>query len=147
MTIKFFISYTQADRPWAEWIEWTLDQAGFHTIVQFLDMRPGTHFPITMNDAIHSADRTIAVLSPEYEKSAYASVEWTSVFIQDPTGTNQRLLPIRVKDYQPSGILASIVYIDLIGLPEPNARQRLLEGLQMGRQSRLSVPPPFPGIR
>jgi hypothetical protein len=144
MPVNFFISYTQLDQRWAEWIEWTLDQAGFTTVVQFLDMRPGTHFPIGMDDAVRTANRTIAVLSSAYEKSAYASVEWTSIFVQDPTGAKQKLVPVRVEDYQPSGILASIVYIDLVGVTEPTANQRLLEGLQVGRRPRSSVPPPFP---
>jgi TIR domain len=29
----FFISYTQADEPWAKWIAWTLEQAGFSVAV------------------------------------------------------------------------------------------------------------------
>jgi hypothetical protein len=31
---EFFISYTQADRPWAEWIAWILEQAGYKTRIQ-----------------------------------------------------------------------------------------------------------------
>ncbi len=27
----FFISYTQADRAWAEWIAWTLEEKGYTT--------------------------------------------------------------------------------------------------------------------
>jgi len=29
----FFISYTGADRQWAEWIAWHLEQAGYSTII------------------------------------------------------------------------------------------------------------------
>ncbi|WP_241830645.1 toll/interleukin-1 receptor domain-containing protein [Parafrankia colletiae] len=25
----FFVSYTQTDQPWAEWIAWTLEEAGY----------------------------------------------------------------------------------------------------------------------
>ena len=30
----FFVSYTSADRAWAEWIAWQLEQAGYQVIVQ-----------------------------------------------------------------------------------------------------------------
>jgi TIR domain len=30
----FFISYNSADARWAEWIAWTLEQAGYSTILQ-----------------------------------------------------------------------------------------------------------------
>jgi TIR domain-containing protein len=37
----FFISYNRQDRIWAEWIAWTLEKAGFTTILQAWDFRPG----------------------------------------------------------------------------------------------------------
>ena len=30
----FFISYTTADKAWAEWIAWHLEEAGYSTVVQ-----------------------------------------------------------------------------------------------------------------
>jgi len=30
----FFLSYTQADRDWAEWIAWILEEKGYTTIIQ-----------------------------------------------------------------------------------------------------------------
>nr|WP_157467260.1 toll/interleukin-1 receptor domain-containing protein [Frankia sp. QA3] len=32
-----FVSYAPADRAWAEWIAWTLEEAGFHVAVQAWD--------------------------------------------------------------------------------------------------------------
>ena len=29
--VDFFVSYPCADRPWAEWIAWELDEAGYRT--------------------------------------------------------------------------------------------------------------------
>jgi hypothetical protein len=40
----FFISYTGADRQWAEWIAWHLEQAGYSTIIQAWDFRAGGNF-------------------------------------------------------------------------------------------------------
>jgi hypothetical protein len=37
----FFISYNNADQRWAQWIAWVLEQAGYKTINQAWDFRPG----------------------------------------------------------------------------------------------------------
>ena len=37
----FFISYNSADRQWAEWIAWQLEEAGYTTVLQAWDFRPG----------------------------------------------------------------------------------------------------------
>jgi len=64
--VDFFVSYTSADRPWAEWIAWELEDAGFSVIVQAWDMQPGSNFVLQMDDAARVAARTVAVLSPAF---------------------------------------------------------------------------------
>lgn len=34
---NFFISYNKADRQWAEWIAWHLEQTGYTTILRAWD--------------------------------------------------------------------------------------------------------------
>jgi hypothetical protein len=48
----FFISYTSADRQWAEWIAWQLTQNGYEVVIQAWDFRPGTNFVEQMNRAL-----------------------------------------------------------------------------------------------
>ena len=43
----FFISYNKADITWAEWIAWELEEAGYLTIVQAWDFRPGFNFVLS----------------------------------------------------------------------------------------------------
>src|ERR1039458_6130187 len=68
----FFISYTQADREWAEWIASTLERDGYSTVLQSWDFSPDSNFVIEMQKAAASALHTIAVLSPDYLNSDYA---------------------------------------------------------------------------
>ena len=84
----FFISYTSADRAWAEWIGYVLEEKGFSVIIQAWDFRPGSNFVLEMQKAAADADRTIMVLSPDYLKSQFASSEWAAAFAQDPMGLN-----------------------------------------------------------
>jgi hypothetical protein len=68
----FFISYTQANRPLAEWIAVQLEAAGYTTLVQAWDFRPGSDFLHQMQQATSTAGRTIAVLSPAYFGSKFS---------------------------------------------------------------------------
>lgn len=63
MSVDFFISYTVADRPWAEWIAAALEEAGYSTVLQAWDFRPGQNFVEQMDRVMRESERTIAVLS------------------------------------------------------------------------------------
>ena len=66
----FFVSYTQADRTWAEWISWSLEENGYRVLVQAWDFVPDTNWTQHMQDGTTDAARTIAVLSEDYLKSS-----------------------------------------------------------------------------
>jgi hypothetical protein len=110
----FFVSYNRADREWAEWIAWQLEEEGYTTIIQAWDFRPGGNFVIEMQRAAEQARRTIAVLSPDYLQALYTHPEWAAAFAQDPTGEKGTLLPVRVRECELKGLLPQIVYIDLV---------------------------------
>lgn len=141
----FFISYTPKDRSWAEWIGWELESAGYRVVLQQWDFRPGANFVLEMNNAAISAERTIAVLSQEYCAALYTQPEWAAAFVQDPTGLVGTLLPIRVSDFKPTGLLSSIVYIDLKGADEGTAKTRLLTGVN-NRRAKPAARPNFPNL-
>jgi hypothetical protein len=134
-TPDFFISYTQADREWAEWIAATLEASGYSTVLQAWDFAPGSNFVVEMQNAAASARKTIAVLSPDYLNSAYATSEWAAAFALDPTSTQRKLIPVRVRECAPEGLLKAIVFIDLVGLNKQEAAQVLLRGIKAGRQT------------
>ncbi len=85
-TVDFFISYTGADRRWAEWIAWVLEEAGHSIIIQAWDFRPGGNFVLDMDHAAKEAERTIAVLSDEYLKAAFPHPEWAAAFAPPAAG-------------------------------------------------------------
>ena len=70
-----FISYTQADRAWAEWIAWILEEDGRRVLIQAWDFVPGTNWVQGMQAGTRDASRTIAVLSREYLTSVYGGAE------------------------------------------------------------------------
>ena len=123
---KIFVSYTQSDRAWAEWIAWQLEEEGYATILQAWHFGASSNFVHKMHQAVQDADCTIAVLSPEYERSDFGFAEWGAAFAEDPTGEERKLATVRVEPYKPSGLLGTRVYIDLVDLAEKPARERLL---------------------
>jgi TIR domain len=126
----FFISYNKTDRQWAEWIAWTLEEAGYQVVIQAWDFRLGGNFVLEMQKAAVGTQKTIAVLSENYLKAEYTQPEWAAAFAQDPQGKNRTLIPIRVRKCSPTGLLAPIIWADLVDLSENEAQETLLKSLQ-----------------
>ena len=129
----FFISYNKADREWAEWIADVLEDAGYTTIIQAWDFRPGMNFVLAMNHAAAATKRTIAVLSPDYLAAMFTAAEWSTVLARDPGGRAATLLPVRIARCELPPALAPIVYCDLVELDEGSARTALLAAVRQGR--------------
>ncbi len=137
---QFSISHTGADRPWAEWIAATLDRAGCTTHLQARDSPPGSDFVHLVQRAASGDARTIAVLSPACFRSRFAEAEWRAAFARDPTGERGLLLPVRVQPCEPPGLLASRVYVDLVGADEGTARRLLPAGAGHADPDRAAAP-------
>ncbi len=138
----FFVSYNSADQAWAKWIAQQLEGAGFSTVIQAWDFGAGENFILAMQKAATEAKRTIAVLSPDYVSAIFTQPEWAAAFVQDPTGSKRQLIPVRVRPVELTGLWAAIVYINLVGLGEADAKRTLLEQIGTGRSKS---PAPFPG--
>ena len=113
----FFISYTQADRSWAEWIGWQLEEEKFSVILQAWDFAPGINFLESMDKALKTAERTLLVLTPAAVASKYVKMEWTAAL------NESQLVPVRVVDFDPDGLLSTHAYIDLVDLAEEEAKE------------------------
>jgi tetratricopeptide (TPR) repeat protein len=141
----FFISYTCNDEEWAKWIAGTLESHDYTTIIQVWDFKPGKSFVCDMNKALNNCKRFIIVLSKEYLESAYCQAEWQNAFTKDPTGEKTLLIPVRISDVKPQGLLASRIYIDLFGKTEEESTQALVNGVSTKDRPRNM--PSFPGTR
>jgi tetratricopeptide (TPR) repeat protein len=131
----FFISYNKADREWAEWIAWHLEESGHYSVlIQAWDFGPGGSFVVEMDRALRECDRVVAVLSPDYLTSLFTKIEWAAYFAQDVTGEKGRIVPVRVRECEPTGPLASIEYLDLVGKPENDAKTALLAAVKIRRK-------------
>lgn len=139
----FFVSFGEPDTAWAKWIAHTLESAGYTTINQEQDFRPGHNVFHQMQQGA-AARRTIMVMSPDYFGRGFPESELSAAYVRDPIGLSRTLVPVKVRPCTPPGLLAPIVYIDLVGLDRDRARATLLDGLDLRRPTS-AVEPPFPG--
>jgi tetratricopeptide (TPR) repeat protein len=143
----FFVSYTQVDRAWAEWIAWELERDGYRVLIQAWDMVAGANWVNSMQEGVARAARTIALLSPEYLSSTYSAAEWQAAWLDDPLGEQRKLVVLRVAECERPGLLGSIVSADLFGLTEAQTRselRRVIDHVLTGR-GKPARQPLFPG--
>lgn len=144
----FFISYSPADEQWAAWIAWTLEEAGYRTVVQAWDFVPGTNFIDFMDRGVSESLAVIAVLSRHYERSTYGRMEWQAALRASPESPERRLLTVRVDEIPIEGLLATITYVDLVGVADIDAARSLLlnrVGQAVDGHARPGRRPGFPG--
>ena len=142
----FFISYRSSDRQWAEWIAAELELAGLSVEIQAWHFRDGNPVVKQINDALAAARATLAVLSPDYLTSKWCEMEWQAAIALETNGRDHRLLPICIEAGEFPPLLLSRSWVELFGLDEPTARQRLLQAAR-GDARRDPTKPVFPESR
>jgi transcriptional regulator with XRE-family HTH domain len=143
----FFISYDSPDASWAEWIAWSLEDAGFRTFVMARDVVVGQNWSEALDEGLTGARRVVAVLSNSYLRSKRVSNEWRTAYQADPEGLDRRLIPVRIEPCEPSGVLRNVASIDLFGLTEQDSRARLVRHICASIEGKGQLNPVFPGRR
>jgi len=121
-----FVSYTPADEGWASWIAWELESVGYRVVLQAWDFVPGTNFVDFMDRGVAGAGAVIAVLSRSYLSSRFGRWEWQTAILADPGDPAAKLITVRVEDCPIEGLLSTITYVDLVGVPDPATARDLL---------------------
>ncbi|MGW0775100.1 TIR domain-containing protein [Streptomyces sp. NPDC002835] len=140
-----FISYARRDRDWAEWIAWTLKNAGILVRLDVWDLSPGMSWNSVLTNNIKNAKCVIALLSSNYVSSEWTRHEWT---FAEAAGRRQ-LLPVCIEHFDMPKAFAQYQYLDLVSSSEEQARQQLLESVKLfGERPQVagqSETPEFPG--
>ena len=142
-----FVSHAGADRAWAEWVAWQLTDAGYTVELDVWDWAAGRNFVTAMSDALERCDRVVALFSAAYfDRSRYTTEEWSAALLHEEGVEEGRLVPVRVEAVPAAGmpkLLRALVYRDLFGVGEEQARQVLLEAV--AGPKRPDTKPVFPG--
>jgi len=144
--VDFFISHAGADRAWAEWVAWQLADAQYTVELDVWDWAAGQNFVAAISDALERCERVVALFSAAYfDRDRYTTEEWTASVLRVPGMAEGKLLPVRVADVPTTmmpAVLRQLVFRDIFGMPEEQARRVLLEAVAGPR--RPAEPPLFP---
>ncbi|WP_157474177.1 TIR domain-containing protein [Parafrankia sp. EUN1f] len=171
----FYVSCADEDKDKkvGEWVAWHLENGGRYKVQRpewgsSGDSLPaGTDWSSRVKDAVRESRITVALVSDAYLTQVLRAV--SDAFDADPDGATGRLLPVRIEDCPPTGLLAGIIPVNLTNLlrtqetylsqeeieeekrkREADARDLLFKAAsQVAAKSpaRPTVPPQLPGRR
>ncbi|MFI7601596.1 toll/interleukin-1 receptor domain-containing protein [Actinoplanes sp. NPDC049681] len=137
---KLFLSYAGPDRDYATWVGHTLQAAGYQVEMD-ADWATGSNFVLRMSDALDGPGRVVCLFSKAYfDRRRFTTDEWTAVLADRRRAG--RLVPLLLERVTVPAVLRPLIYKDMVGLGESDARAALLEAVG-GRAAR-TAPPPFP---
>jgi tetratricopeptide (TPR) repeat protein len=145
--VNFFISHAGADRAWAEWVAWELDEAGYTLELDVWDWAAGQNFVLKMNNALARCERVVALFSAAYfDPERYTTEEWTATLAHLLGMKKDLLVPVRVEEVAADVVpplLKPLIAPRLFGLPEEETRRTLLAAV--ADPVRPDRKPVFPG--
>src|SRR3954471_22327666 len=143
----FFVSFNQADRGWATWIAWVLEENRHSVFFQDWDFRGS--FIEQMHQASLRAGRTLVVLSNAYLHSEYARSEAWAALARDPVGREDRIVTVKVGPTGDLGLFRHFAFLDLTTGAEADAerllRERAKRSLDASYRPKPEARPQFPG--
>ena len=139
----FFISYTSSDENMATWIAAVLEKEGYTTVIQAWDFNVGDNFVERMNDALINSKCLILVLSNAYFDSNWCRVEWISKLAEQVSTGERKILPIRIEPVNVTGLLSTIVYKDIYGKTEEEAKTALLDAISIKERGNVAYAPNY----
>ncbi|WP_307873805.1 MULTISPECIES: TIR domain-containing protein [unclassified Frankia] len=135
----FTVSFVEADRGWADWLVWQLQDAGVRAIAEPpLAPAAGEDAAPALAAATGHAEHVLVVLSDDY----LAAVGSAADTLDDAAAG--RLVAVRVADCRRPGRFSRVVSFDLFGLERPVAREwlrRQLAVLRTEPAAEASAPP------
>src|SRR5512142_213698 len=141
--VDFFVSHAGQDQVWAEWLAWQLIEVGYTVELDVWDWAPGQDFVARMQDALRRAERLLVVWSEAYFRSPFGGAELRAALVRQAEVAG-RIVPVLVEAATVPELYASLIYVDLVGLDEAAAAERLRTRLA---GQRAVAPPRFPAPR
>jgi tetratricopeptide (TPR) repeat protein len=126
----FFISYTSSDRYWAHWIGKELTAVGHAAHVHEWEIEKGGDIYSWMERRLDAADHVLCVVSDEYLKAPYSTLERNAALWKAADSRPGFVLFVAVKPARLPVLSDHIRRCELFGVDEETARVRLREFLQ-----------------
>jgi tetratricopeptide (TPR) repeat protein len=122
-----FISYTSSDRDWAFWIARELEALGHMPHVHEWELEGGDDIYAWMQRRHEAADHVLCVISDEYLKAPYSTLERNAALWQAAAKRPGFVLLVAVRPCKLPTLSDHIRRAELFGVPEDAARLRFRE--------------------
>jgi tetratricopeptide (TPR) repeat protein len=120
-----FVSYTSSDRDWAHWIGVELRELGHTPFVHEWEIRGGDDIYTWMERRTEASDHMLCVLSEDYLKAPYSTLERNSALWEAAARTPRFMLPVVVKPCRLPRLFRHLSRCDLSGVSKDVASRRL----------------------
>jgi hypothetical protein len=122
-----FISYTSCDRVWAYWIAKALEALGHTPHVHDWEIKGGDDIYAWMEQRVDSADHVLCVVSDDYLKAPYSTLERNAALWQAASKRPGFVLLVVVQPCKLPTLSDHIRRCELFSVPEDAARLRFRE--------------------
>ncbi len=123
----YFISYTSSDRDWAHWIGKELEALSHTPHIHEWEIQGGDDIYAWMEARHDAADHVLCVVSDEYLKAPYSTLERNAALWQATKKRSSFVLFVVVKPCRLPTLIDHIRRCELFGVPEDAARTRFRE--------------------
>ena len=117
----YFISYTSSDRDWAHWIGKELEALSHTPHVHEWEIRGGEDIYAWMEARHDAADHVLCVVSDEYLKAPYTTLERNAALWQAAKNRSGFVLFVVVKPCRLPTLIDHIRRCELYGVSEETA--------------------------
>ena len=125
-----FVSYTSSDREWAFWIAKELEELGHSPHVHEWEIGGGDDIYAWMEQRHDAADHVLCIVSDDYLKAPYSTLERTAALWQAAAKRPGFVLLVAVKPCRLPTLSDHVHRCELFGIPVDAARLRLREFMQ-----------------
>src|SRR5262249_24818992 len=141
----FFLSRRGSAAAIAREVADVLIDAGYKVLTQDYDIHIGENFVAAMHKGLKLSRHLIVLLTKDYDTSEHTLSELTNFLAAAKRAEGERrLIVMRVEDCDPEGLLAAVVYVDLVGIEDrPERRRRILWAAEGPSMGHLLVPKLF----
>jgi tetratricopeptide (TPR) repeat protein len=130
----FFISRRGTSAAVAREVAGVLMEAGYSVLLQDFDAAPGTNFVALIHNALKTCRHMVLLLTKDYDASDFTVMEMTNFLAAAARErVERRLVVLRIEECNPDGILAGIVFSDLVGIDNPHERRERILAAAEGR--------------
>ncbi len=130
-----FISYTEADRIWAERLYRRLNSAGVKVFFAHETIKDTENITLQVMDALDVSRKVAIVMSQDYFANPWPRSELAAVVATDPENRERRLIPLKRRECKVPSLLVNAKAIDFQNEDDFELRFRqLIEAIDLPRR-------------